>query len=384
MSLLADRIAFRQLVVAHFLSYAGYMALTPVLAVYFVSLGHDAAFVGLTVAVFSVVSILARPLAGHLVDRLERARVYGASAGVMGLGSLGYLVPFVPAFVAARVVQGSAWAVLNTAAPAIAVGMAPDNQRARAIGMLNMGRNAAIPIAPAAGLWLATTAGYGWAFLVIAAVGLLSAVVALRLHRAYSQAPRPAIPGRWKLSSLIVPSALVPAAIQSLVFAGAPLLYTFVPLYGRSLGVNDVGLVYVAAGITMIVVQPLARLSDRFGRASSITVGVALASAGLFAFTRAADLAGLSLSAALWASGSALVEPSTTALVVDRASVENRGAALATYTAAFQVGNAFGATLWGALIVSQGFGAAFGAGAVTTAAAVLFVAVTAWRRSNGG
>jgi predicted MFS family arabinose efflux permease len=299
----------------------------------------------------------------------------------MGLGSLGYLVPLVPAFVAARIAQGSAWAVLNTAAPAIAVGMAPDTQRARAIGMLNMGRNAAIPIAPAVGLYLAANYSYGLTFVVISIVGLLSALVALRLHR-LSVVARGAGSGRLGLTSLVVPSALLPAAIQSFVFAGAPLLYTFVPLYGHAVAVEDVGLVYVAAGITMILVQPLARLSDRFGRLPSITVGVGLAAAGLFSFTAAASLAGLAASAALWAAGSALVEPSTTALVIDRSALENRGAALATYTAAFQVGNAVGATIWGALIVSQGFGAAFIAGAGTTAAALVFVGLAALRRTR--
>lgn len=380
----ADRSGFRRLTAAHFLSYASYTALTPLLAVYFVSLGFDAVFVGLTVAAFSIVSIIVRPLAGALVDRQERSRVYAASAGLMGLSTFGYLMPVVPAILAARISQGGAWAVLNTAAPAMAVDLAPDSQRARSIGILNMGRSLALPVSPAIGLWIAATFGFGWALSIAAIVGVIAMYVALGVRSGPRAAPAPRPAGSSRLSALIVPSALLPAAIQSLLYAGAPLLFTFLPLYAASIGVADVGLVYVASGITMILVQPLARLSDRFGRVPSIAAGLTFATAGLFAFTVADGLPGLAVAGALWATGAALVEPAATALVIDRAIPDRRGAALATYTAAFQVGNAFGATAWGALIVTQGYRAAFLAGAGVTSLALALTVASAWgpRRSR--
>ncbi len=349
--------AFASLCVGHFLSYAGNQALTPVLAVYLVAQGHDTAFVGIMLAAFSITSLLVRPVAGMLADSHAKPRVYAAAAATMGLASLGYLLTPVVALFASRIVQGGSWALVNTMGPLMAVELAADSERGRAIGRLNMVRSAAILIAPAGALFLMGAVGFPAVAIATTATGLVAALLVMRVPI------RPPVPrvgaDADKRGSLILRGALLPAAYQGLMYLSAPLLFAFVPLYAQDLGVADVGFVYVAAGLTMIAVQPLGRLSDRWGRLPSVAVGLAVASTGLIAFALSHDLAGLVLAGVLWATGSALVEPATTAMAIDRAPPGRRGAAIATYTSAFQVGNAVGATLWGAVIASSGFVAAY-------------------------
>jgi MFS family permease len=354
---------------AHFLSYASYNGLTPVLALFLVAQGHDATFVGFTIAVFSITSVLVRPFAGLVVDHATRPRVYAAAAAALGAAGLAYLAVSTMAIVAGRIVQGAAWAVLNTAAPAMAVEAAPETQRGRAIGLLNMVRSVALPVAPPITLAIMAAADFGAALAVTVGAGLLSGILILGVPgaRATDRGPMP----RPTARDLIERSALLPAGLESLVYATAPLLFAFVPLRAQDLGIGEVGLVFLAAGVTMILVQPLGRLSDGWGRLPSVAIGFGLAACGLLAFAVAGDLAGLIIGGVLWAAGASFIEPATTAMAIDRAPANRRGAALATYTSAFQVGNAAGATLWGIVIATDGFDLAALAGAVTAAAGLV-------------
>jgi MFS family permease len=355
-------VAFASLSVAHFLAYASYNGLTPVLALYLVAAGHDAAFVGLTIAAFSVTSVLVRPFAGVLVDRAAKPRVYGIAALVLGLATLGYLVPGVAAVLAFRVIQGAAWAVLNTTAPAMAVELAPDSERGRAIGLLNMVRSLALPIAPPLALGLMALSGFPVVVALLAGAGVLSALLIWTVR---APARAGARMGRPTLASLVERTAVLPAGLEALMYATAPLFFAFLPLHAAATGVGDVALVYLTAGVTMVLVQPLGRLSDTRGRLPIAALGFVSAAVALVVFALAGDLPAMMLGGVLWAAGASLVEPATTAMAVDRAPAERRGAALATYTAAFQVGNAAGATAWGTLIAVVGTAVpAFALGAV--------------------
>jgi len=364
-----SRGAFAALSAAHFLSYASYNALTPVLALYLVAQGHDAAFVGITIAAFSVTSVIVRPLAGAIVDRATKPRVYAAGALVLGLASLGYLITSVAAILASRVVQGGAWAVLNTTAPAMAIELAPPSQRGRAIGLLNMIRSIALPVAPPVALGLLSIAGFPAVLALTAAAGVLASAFIWTVPAV----PSPAMASRPSLRALIERTALLPAALESLVYMTAPLYFAFLPLRAIELGIAEVGVVYLAGGITMVVVQPLGRLSDHWGRLPSTAIGFAAASIGLVVFSVATDLVALTVAGVLWAAGASFVEPATTAMAVDRAPADRRGAALATYTSAFQVGNAVGATAWGTVIAMFGFAPAFGLGSAVAAVGLVTV-----------
>jgi predicted MFS family arabinose efflux permease len=87
---------------------------------------------------------------------------------------------------------------------------------------------------------------------------------------------------------------------------------------------------------------------------------------------------------ALWAAGASFVEPATTAMAIDRAPAERRGAALATYTSAFQAGNAVGATGLGIVVASAGFAHASWLGVAITLLGLVVTGALATRRHAGG
>ena len=129
----------------------------------------------------------------------------------------------------------------------------------------------------------------------------------------------------------------------------------------------------------LILVQPLARISDRVGRGPNIAVGLGAVAAGLLVVLAAGDLLTLILGGAIRSAGAGLVEPACTALALDMAPPHRRGAAMAMYTAAFQVGNAVGALTWGFVIAAAGFEVAL-AGAVGATLLALVILRLSWSR----
>jgi MFS family permease len=260
-----------------------------------------------------------------------------------------------------RLIHGTGWAAINTAGPSIALSNAPTDRKGAAIGYFNMFRAVTILLGPALGLWVAEVYG-------------LPAVFVPLLR----DPDRPQLQAAPADGGLIESRVLIPASIQVLLYCSAPLIFVFMPLVAADRSIEGLPWFYVAAGLTSIAVQPLARLSDTRGRGPSIAAGLTLSAVGLLVLASASELGLLVMGGVLWSGGLALVEPATTALAVESVPLSRRGAALATYGAAFQVGNGAGGVLWGFVIASLGFEWAF-LGAVFLAVGGAAVLAMHWR-----
>lgn len=355
-------------------SFVNYMMLNPVLPLQVTRLGETAAFVGVTIATFSGASVLARPFMGATVDRRGGGVMFALGTGLLTVAALGYLVPSLLALLAARAIHGIGWAALNTAGTTLAADVVPHDRRGEAMGWLSLAKAVAAAGAPAVGLALLAGFGFDVTFLVAAGVAAAACAVAAWLTRRTSA---PAMPRASGLS--VETSSLIPAAILALLYAGNPLLQSFVVLLAQERGIEGLPTYFLVSGGVLILVQPLARVSDRIGRGPNMAVGLAMVAGALALALLARDLTALVVAGAVWSAGAGLVEPTATALAVDLAPPDRRGSAMATYTAAFQVGNACGAMVWGLIIAAIGFEAAF-AGAIACVLLALLVLRATWTR----
>jgi predicted MFS family arabinose efflux permease len=343
-------------------------------------LGETAAFVGVTIATFSGVSVLARPLMGSAVDRRGSGPVLAVGATLLAVASLAYLVPSLVVLLIGRAAHGIGWAAVNTAGTTLVADVVPAKRRGEAMGWLSLSKALAAVGAPALGLALLAAAGFDATFLAAAGVAALALGVAAWLSQRVAAPRRSA--GRGSLLA-VETSSIVPATILALLYAGNPLLQSFVVLLAKERAIEGLAVYFFASGVVLVLVQPLARLSDRIGRGPNMATGLVMVAVALGLAIVAHDLPTLILAGVFWSAGAGLVEPTATALAVDLAPPERRGAAMATYTAAFQVGNAGGALLWGYLIAAVGFEAAFG-GAIACVIAALVILRTVWPRLRSG
>jgi MFS family permease len=112
--------------------------------------------------------------------------------------------------------------------------------------------------------------------------------------------------------------------------------------------------------LTVIVTRVVAgRLSDRYGRVVVAAPGLALVGIGMFVEAAASSIVPLVASAILFGAGFGALFPTLMAFAVDRVPARERGSAMATYTAAIDLGIGAGAPLLGAVKGAAGYPAMY-------------------------
>ena len=165
------------------------------------------------------------------------------------------------------------------------------------------------------------------------------------------------------------------------MFLGVGALVGFLPLFGaRVAGLTDaqVGAVLGAQLLTAMFGKPLSgRLSDRFGRKRPILAGLVLCAVMLPLTVSTTTFLLLLVEGMLFGLGMAIVTPSTTALVTDLSKSGGYGAALGVFGTIWDIGEAAGPILVGALIAVFAAMANAYLPAFTAIAAIMLVAAGA-------
>jgi MFS family permease len=344
--------AFVVLCCAMFLGYANHWMLMPVIPLYVDAHGGSAFFAGLVLLAFSLPSILVRPFVGRLADRWNAAGVLAIGVVLLVLGSLGLLLPFLATVFFANVVRGLGWAGFNTGGYATLASAAPEQRRGEAAGYYTSATSGAAMVFPALGLWLLNSQGsFGAAFLGSVLVTALALPFALSLTRtAKTRAATAPQAASDTPSPLLDRGVLIATGLNLCSTLAMPAVMAFLPLYARSLGIEHVGLFYVIAGATNIVVRPLlGRWSDAMGRGPAIGCGLGAQLVGLALIASAQSLAFILAGGLFVALGVAMIGSTTTALAMDLADPRSRGSAMATFSISFQLGAGVGSILSGAL-----------------------------------
>ncbi|MBI2857360.1 MAG: MFS transporter [Chloroflexi bacterium] len=168
---------------------------------------------------------------------------------------------------------------------------------------------------------------------------------------------------------------LITSSLESALFLGVGALLGFLPLYARNIvGLGDVHLgvlIWVPLAMAMVGKPISGRISDRIGRKPVILAGLALCTGMLPLVPLTTNFVGLLAEGAIFGIGMAIVTPSTNALVVDLCKAGNYGAAMGVFGTIWDIGEASGPILAGALIgvfgnlqTASAYSAAFGIVAV--------------------
>jgi MFS family permease len=352
--------AFGLLCLVGFLGSAHSSLLTPVLPLFIAEQGGSPFFVGVVVAAFSAPSVLIRPLLGRLVDSWSARAVLALSSLAMGLAGFGYLVYQAAVLLTVRAAHGVAWAGYNTGSNVLVARIVPAARRGEAVGYYVTAQGIAFAAVPAMALWLLGPIGFGGVF-VLTAVSGLAVAAAVLLMPAQPRAPAPPVgDGFWR--SLVEPDALLPCALDFLTKLPYAATSVFVPLYAtfRGIPVESLLIYFLANGLASLAVRGwLGGWSDRIGRGRTIALGASTSVVSLLIMSQATNIATLTLAGVLYGVGQAGAGPAVMALAIDRSRPERRGAAMATYSLAFQIGAGGGGLVWGSLIEAVGYPAMY-------------------------
>jgi MFS family permease len=283
---------------------------------------------------FGLASISMRVWTGRIADRSGRRVSMVAGAAVTGLMTAGFIISDSPlALTPVRLIYGVAACFYTTASMALLADVLPVSRRGEGMGWYGVVYTTTNVYGPGLGLALADGFGLRVSFLAGAAVlfacAAASAFVVEQRER-FVAAPRgklinrSALPPTWTFMTLAIPFSTLPA---------------FLVLFARQRELGNAGLFFFLLGVALVVGRWFGgTLADRFSRPAVIVPGLALGAAGMALLAVAPAAAAFYLAALLFGVGFALGHTGLTILTMDRAPLAERGAAMATFVLAWDIG----------------------------------------------
>lgn len=244
-------------------------ALFLLLPVYLQQTGSSAAQIGLVAGLMRVSMLIARPVAGRLLDRFGRRPVI-AAGGIVAIAAILsiFLFPAVgPLFLILRVVQGAATALVDSGLGTVVADLAPPMLRTRVFALYTVWLTLPGGIMPAVGEAIARHAGF-FPLFGAAALALAGALLVFRRLPETMPPVQERVAATWSLGRAGAP-VLVGGTIVGFVFgvssvfvpvapiAGAPgrvgafFFAYFVGLFGMRLA-NGIGVSWLARPVILI------------------------------------------------------------------------------------------------------------------------------------
>ena len=135
--------------------FFGFQCYPAALPPYLKSLGASDAILGWLTALATVPTLLTRPLAGLLLDRLGRRKVF--LSGLLMVTSISlamYFFPVVGIILLLRFMHGLAWGIANTSSNTVATDIVPKSRLGEGMGFFSLSTAMALAISPAVALSL--------------------------------------------------------------------------------------------------------------------------------------------------------------------------------------------------------------------------------------
>lgn len=312
--------------------------------------------VGLVVGVPFIASMILRPFTGRFADRYGRRLFLIAGAAGCGLTlALEALSANVWFLSSVRLLLGAASAFATTAIMASLADVIPPSQRGKGMGWYGIFYTSTYVYGPALGLWLASSFGYTAMFGFAAALNVVALLVSFVLAETGVRAGAGAPPAK-----LFSRSALLPMSTFLAITIPAGAVTAFLALVEKQRHAGDPGLFFLLYGITLMAGRVIGGwISDRYSRSAAIVSGLLLTGVTMLVLAAAGSSLVFYLVALTYGLGFALDHTGSTILTMDRAPVAERGAAMATLTAAWDIGTVLGAFVLGFLADAAGYGAVF-------------------------
>ncbi|HXU85140.1 MAG TPA: MFS transporter, partial [Verrucomicrobiae bacterium] len=262
--------------------------------------------VGIAIAMFSVASLVVRPVVGWATDRFGRRPnlIGGAAVTVLALvlhlaaGSLGLLV-------AARALFGVGEAFFFVAALAAASDLAPADRRGEALSFFSLSLYLGLAIGPLIGEAVLGIGSYGAVWLVAAGTAAIALALAWLMPETVPMTRRESA----ERARFFHPAGVVPGILIFLGVFGMAGFLAFVPVYVDDVGLSASVPLGIYAGIVVVLRLVGARLPDRFGAVRLSGSALVATAAGLAIIGSVPTALGLIVGTAIMAVGVAFTFP---------------------------------------------------------------------------
>lgn len=356
-------------------------------------IGEGTDYVGLTVLLYAVAGVLARPVAGIY---LRAGNPWHLMLGAAVIGSVALVAtPLVVSstwMLACRMVEGFALGCFYPAAATRAIQLGDTNRRGSTLSYLSVPLFLGVALGPAIGDALIDAMGLRWSW--VAGGGLLALAIPSAClgwaadtgewRRRTGVAPKVSL--RDVLWTIAHPAAVLPGAVLMLIVAGWSAFQAYVPLYAPTLGASDTGWVFFAYSVIVLVIRVGgASLFDRLPLVELVIAGAIAHTAGIAMVWCWHAMPALYLGAVLMGAAIGLAYTSLLSIALSSVAVHEHGAVIGAYSLAYDIGVGVGAAGLGFLGAWTGtYAVIFAGGAVCGVLAMLLTFARLWpqRRSH--
>ncbi|MBQ6807677.1 MAG: MFS transporter [Firmicutes bacterium] len=339
--------------------------LIPTFPFYLKELGGSEFIVGLAASLYSIASMVMRPVTGWILDHKGRKGIF--YIGVIGiiLVTLGYnFMATIPALILFRVLHGFMTSTANTSCSTNACDIVPRSRFAEGMGMFGLTNSMAMAIAPAMGQVVMEKMGFHLLFCCCTLLGIISLFCLTRLKTKVELKPMPrragSIPLKNRLTSIFHKDALPASLVLFLAVIPAGAISSFVALFAaeENMGVGAYYFLMQAVG-TGTARLFSGQLADRKGEGPIIYLssGLYIVSLILIVFGRIPFMLYVSALLSGWSLG--LILPAVQTMAVRIVPKEERGAASSTFLCSYDIGWALGGLLGGVFVTALGYRAMF-------------------------
>ena len=383
----------------------GFATIVPLLPLYLTEhLNASVKLVGAVVAAFALVETFLKAGWGSVADRVGRRPLIVAGLLLSSVAPLLMSVLRNPVlFVPLRLIDGAGSSALWPAASAIMADKTPRDQRATAMGTLNLFFLSGLAFGPALGLFVVgLTHSYATGFYLASGLMIAAAVwgsVALRDAATPHLAPpvtavggdhgddqssHRSREGRTQFSPLLI-TMLGVAFVQMF---GVGLLAPILAIYAKQVvGLSEqvIGILFLLGVLSVAIASvPAGQLADRWGKRKAVVWGMAIGSAGMWMLSISPRLDVLAVGAILLGIGYALSSPAWHALVSELAPPGRIGFAMGAAQTAEGLGLVLGPLLGGVLWDAAGHVAPFVASAslLSVSTVALIITIRSLGRSS--
>lgn len=371
------------LLAATFCYLASTMLANPLVAGFAGTLGATAAMMGVLTALMNACSLVVRPVAGNLSDRLPKRHLAAAGAALMLVTALGQaLAPNTVLLAAMRLANGAGYSLCSVCMSTWFAETLPPARLGQGMGIFGLMNALGMAVGPALGIAVSDALGYRLALglsAVFAALSLAGVLLvrdggAARVGRG-AQGEKDGRPRIRLLDRRAVPAAVVVALFTIPYMATQSFLVSYAEARGLDVPTGAFFTVYAVSLMALRVL--LGRAFDRVGFVPFVVASGASSAASLVLLAAMNGPAALLLAAPLMAGGYGVMCSVCQSTAVRAVGAERVGLANSTYYMGFDVGMTLGPVIGGALFGAVDLAWFFPALTLAAPAAVAVAALSA-------
>ncbi len=330
--------------------FFSFQMLIPTLPAYVALAGGDALIIGWVIGIYTISALISRPFVGKALDTHNRKVILFIGLSIFSFSVVTYnWMNSILLILILRFIHGIGWGTASTSFGTIISEIVPAKRRGEGMGYYGLSSTLAMALAPLFGIWIMNKFGFSYLFLIAFVMAIISLILSQFISIPQNRPIRKNEKG-LRFNDLYEKSALFPGLLMLLFTITYGGIVTFITLYGKEVGIENVGWFFFGNAVAVLIARPIAGIIfDRKGHKWVLVPGVLLSAIGLLILSHSTTVYTLVISSLFYGLGFGSVQPSLLAWTINRVSPNRKGAANGTFFSAFDIGIGLGSIFLGGI-----------------------------------